>query len=152
MKALPNCPCRIKVSQHCVAEAGPGSGMVFTTATETLDSVSSDQDAGWILDYDIVVNLTRKGVATYCMRSKPTNTGARQECCYDSDGKLITGGAGAGTVDRGSGFGGHYEADYAPYTLAVKCDKIRGGNSCVLKYLEVRPVNNGNNCEKNEPR
>jgi RHS repeat-associated protein len=146
VKELPNCPCYIKTSFRCYFGAGG-----YPVSRTELDDVSSDKDAGWELDSDLIVLATRKGVAANCMRSKASKSGARQECCYDSDGKLITGGPGAGTVDRGCGLNDHIQKDYRPYKLAEACDKIKGGNSCVQKYLEVRPVNNGNNCDKNEP-
>ena len=148
MKELPNCPCQIKRSAHCTFRM---RAETFAHWVETLEEVSSDKDAGWDLDSALIVAATRKGVAAHCIRSKATKVGARQECCYDSNGDLITGGAGAGTTDRGSGLG-HKKADWDPYKLAVQCDKAQGGNSCVLKYLELRPVNNGNNCKKNEPK
>ncbi len=147
MKALPNCPCTIKVSLRCYYGAG-----VYPVTRVELDEVSSDKEAGWELDLSAVVEFTRGGAASSCIRSSPSSTGARQECCYDAGGALITGGPGAGTADRGGlGLGDHVEKDYSPAALAAQCDKIKGGNSCIRKYLEVRPINNGNKCRKNEP-
>lgn len=93
--------------------------------------------------------------AKWCIRSKKSGSSkSGQQCCYDSNGKLITHGAGAGTPDKVSpdeknfGSGGHQEADVNPYDLALKCDGGSPG-AAAAKYREVRPPNNANGCEKN---
>ena len=83
--------------------------------------------------------------ATQCMRSKPkTDGGPGQQCCFDSSGNLITGGAAAGTPDKVAPDGPidalkHYRTDVIPFE---RCGWE--------KYLEMRPPNNGNKCAKNE--
>jgi RHS repeat-associated protein len=85
--------------------------------------------------------------AEWCIRSHTIGSGARNQCCYDRNGILITHGSGAGTVDRSGGVG-HVTQDYIPYTWALSCDRGTPGLH-VAKYLEVRPIENGNNCRQN---
>ena len=81
------------------------------------------------------------GAAT-CVRSKPTQEGTAQQCCYDTNGKLITGGRAAGTPDKASSSISkvkHYYVDVHPTGLMDWQD-----------YNTGRPPNNGNNCCENE--
>lgn len=95
------------------------------------------------------------------MRSNTAGGKPGEQCCYDKDGKLITGGTGAGTADKaspGSGFSdtwenlffdsGHQDQDVSPADDAIRAD---GGQSSPHndKYKELRPVNNKNNCTPN---
>lgn len=84
------------------------------------------------------------------MRSKPSASKSSQQCCYDGKGKLITHGTGAGTPDKKAPGYGHQAEDVVPYRWAVECDGGKPGEN-VAKYLDVRPPNNGNDCEKNPP-
>lgn len=146
MDGLPDCPCHIWFETRCTPIYGYGA-----TINGHKLLVSSDSEAGWKADPSWIV-LAKKvrfgSTAEHVIRSKPEANGARQECNYDASGDLLTHGPGAGTVDRGSG-SNHNKLDVEPYFLAEQCDKIKGGNSSVLKYLEVRPINNGNGCRKN---
>ena len=88
--------------------------------------------------------------ASRCIRSKFTKGKPSQQCCYDSSGKLITSGVGAGSPDRN--FPNHQESDVDPWMCAAELD----GNLGVIKdgphmreYLARRPANNGNNCTAN---
>jgi len=83
--------------------------------------------------------------AKWCMRSIKNATSAGQQCCYTPDGKLITHGAGAGTVDKYSGtirnFPWHREHDMLPWDWC----EAAGMESVYWKY---RPINKG---PKNKP-
>ncbi len=101
--------------------------------------------------------------ATKCFRSYPytkTQMGkSGQQCCYDANGKLITGGSGAGTPDkvstcsgekkdgamiiRQSGLWGHYFKDVRPW---VKFGGVNGGWK---EYNKTWVPNQGNNCKLN---
>lgn len=101
--------------------------------------------------------------ATECYRSYPvmeTTEGAScQQCCYDSSGKLITGGSGAGTPDKEStcsgenssgvmtmrltGILGHYKKDVVPW------DEMGGKDSGWKKYNLFWVPNKGNACREN---
>ncbi len=75
------------------------------------------------------------------MRSKNYD-GAAQQCCYDSKGKLITHGPGAGTPDKadsGTNLSEHVKKDVFPFLWC-------GGWE---KYNAVCPPYNGNNCKTN---
>jgi RHS repeat-associated protein len=83
--------------------------------------------------------------ASWCMRSIEFGDSA-QQCCYDSNGDLMTELLAAGTPDRvAASFGnsiylGHYGHDVAPYNLSVDLDRVgdygsarppsQGGGSC----------------------
>lgn len=94
--------------------------------------------------------------ASNCLRSRAANqSGAAQQCCYDSSGKLITHGPGAGTPDSvqpGFPWTGHYQSDVAPFTLAKWIDENGAGcgyGGFVNKYLLARPPNSGSGCLPN---
>ncbi|MCC6410694.1 MAG: hypothetical protein IT270_03490 [Saprospiraceae bacterium] len=116
---------------------------------------------GWAADKG-EINKYHKG-AVYCFRSYPyvkTEAGkSGQPCCYDAEGKLITGGSGAGTPDkistcsgekpdgtmlvRESGLWGHYFKDVKPWNNA-------GGEKDGWKvYNKLWVPNNANNCPEN---
>jgi hypothetical protein len=90
--------------------------------------------------------------AVYDMRSKKQAEygGAGQQCTYDSNLRLITHGAGAGTPDKAAPgfFGSHYAEDVEPYEWALELDGGKPGKY-VEMYLSVRPPNNANNCPIN---
>jgi RHS repeat-associated protein len=135
LKGLPSCPCRLA----CVKP-------FFTWGALNPDPSVWNNPSTWTFGY-------HPG-ATWSMRSKPSSSGAGQQCCYDSNAKLITHGPGAGTPDKSSpdannwGAGGHQSVDVLPYDWALDCDGGTPGESAA-KYREVRPPDNGNGCEKN---
>ena len=144
MDGIPNCPCSISVTKVCTYVP---KGDRDIRVEKTILQVSSDANAGWSLDIDLLVHPP----AEWCIRSGPNPRGAGQQCCYDSNGKLITGGTGAGTTDRSTSLMSHFVHDWLPAYWASQCDSKNGGNACIDKYLAVRPINNGNKCAKNEP-
>lgn len=87
--------------------------------------------------------------ASNCMRSHSTPSGAGQQCCYDADGQLITGGGGAGMPDLVSPDNpGHVKADVEAFNIATYLDE-----HCTMfpqfvdMYIEVRPPNQGKDSE-----
>lgn len=84
--------------------------------------------------------------AANCIRSSTATKGGHgQQCCYDSLGKLITGGLGAGSPDYSHSWpptGEHFFDDVRPWE---NCR--RGG--MLWDYFEYRPANNGNKCAAN---
>lgn len=129
---LPNCPCQITVDNNG-------------------NPVNPNPDE-W--ENPVVPNCCHPGAA-WCMRSCPSVDGdPGQQCCYDSNGQLITEGEGAGTPDivapcNWTGLPwwdawSHYNEDVAPY----KHCKAAGMLDCYLKH---RPPNNGNGCTCNPP-
>ncbi|MCP4589426.1 MAG: hypothetical protein GY842_01650 [bacterium] len=80
--------------------------------------------------------------AAKCVRSTPAEpNGSGQQCCYDTQKKLITEGSGAGTPDRyhADEFTlGHTIFDVLPYFICPQSD-----------YHKGRPPNNGNKCADN---
>jgi hypothetical protein len=89
--------------------------------------------------------------ADKCMRSKPKN-GRSNQCCYDSNGRLITHGSGSGSSDNVPGsfptFFGHKANDMDPADLAKKLDNGKWGKYSE-KYLLVRPQIGSEKCPKN---
>ena len=79
--------------------------------------------------------------ASWCMRSKEFGKSA-QQCCYDSNGDLMTDLPAAGTPDRvASGFGnglytGHYLHDVAPFNFAEDLNRV-------TDYGSARPPSQG---------
>jgi hypothetical protein len=81
-----------------------------------------------------------------------------QQCCYDTNGKLIKDGSGAGTPDkvstckgenpdgtmkvRSSGLWGHYFRDVRPWV------KLGGENNGWIEYNKIWVPNKGNNCDE----
>jgi len=134
LKALPSCPCSLTL--HCTV----GNKFEALNPDPKIWKDPSDKGPG-----------VHTG-ATWNMRSKPTSDGAAQQCSYDANGRLITWGPGAGTADRYSSFFNHVADDYTPAMWAIQCDRLRKNESCIRQYLEVRPINNGNNCARNPPQ
>jgi RHS repeat-associated protein len=86
--------------------------------------------------------------AKLCRRASGKRHGPGQQCCYDSSGRLITGGISAGTPDIVSPewrfhAPDHFDKDVAP---AIHCWK---GGLYEYYYLKYRPPNNGKNCPPN---
>jgi len=81
------------------------------------------------------------GAAVEIRTRKLDGTLSGQQCCYDAEGRLITGGLAAGTPDRISpsvGRIGHYWEDVKSFQVALKL-----GPRFLMMYLEVRPPNRG---------
>ena len=89
--------------------------------------------------------------ANRCMRSKPSGGHANQ-CCYDSSGKLLTGGSGIGSADFAPGtvwtFLDHRAHDMQPADLATKLDNGKWG-PWSEKYISVRPQMGTGKCPDN---
>lgn len=117
---------------------------------------------GWAIEKGDLSKF-HKGAAT-SFRSYPaikTNAGkSGQQCCYDSDGHLITSGQAAGTPDKVStcsgetkkgivklriiGLPGHFKSDVKPWKQFMKGDSLGW-----RKYNLVWVPNTGNNCIEN---
>ena len=82
------------------------------------------------------------------MRQDFSDGGPGQQCCYDKNGNLITGGESAGTPDKVAPQGPfdtyfHWEEDVQTFNWCKDSGNID-------KYWEVRPPNNGNKCKENK--
>ena len=116
---------------------------------------------GWAKD---VGNIKKyHSGATESFRSYPaikTSEGhSGQQCCYGTDGRLITGGRGAGTPDKVStcngedaqgvmktdygSLWGHYIKDVRPW------DRFGGQKDGWVQYNQLWPPNNKNGCDSN---
>jgi RHS repeat-associated protein len=118
---LPNCPCSVTL---CPAPAPP----------------LNPNPAIWMNPGPALQDY-HPG-ATWDMRSHPVPGDSGQQCEYDANGMLITGGEAAGTPDRVSPNANvflHSLADVSPFW-----DCKDAGLLAV--YLTWRPPNNGNNC------
>ena len=151
VKALPDCPCTIKVSgNNCVQKDVP-----FDTAEYRCSYQSG------------TLKFYHPGAEFELRQSKPSQkqkdtglTKIGQQCTYgrrkkgDTVAYLITEGPAAGTVDKfGAVLGGmflHRDADVDSFCLALKCSK-NTFNQCVEQYLSVRPVNKGKSCKPFDP-
>ena len=81
-----------------------------------------------------------------CIRSKQkTACGAQQQCCYDSQLKLIpSGDPGAGTPDKAADYSKHQDEDVEPYHWCCKqCEKKE-----YCDYYIKGPRKGGNSCNK----
>jgi hypothetical protein len=128
---LPECPCEMKV----------------------VDGEAENPDPKNFKGPLTVTNQALHPGAKWELRSLGTDSG--QQCCYDSSGKLLTSGFGAGTADKFSPANGpvaiarHFKDDVIPFFAALTLDGGRHGKN-VAKYIEVRPPNDGENCEINK--
>ncbi|PAA61939.1 hypothetical protein BOX15_Mlig021480g2 [Macrostomum lignano] len=88
--------------------------------------------------------------ADFCVRSwpleLPDGTSARQQCCYDDHGQLLTDPTvGAGTSDRRADIFGHWSVDVRPFLAC--CQLTDGSNKLAMKspscavYYSRRPPN-----------
>ena len=141
LAGLPDCPCSIRklVVKHKFC------GWTISTSVYW---VNPDARV-WTTPSDLLFGY-HPGAAA-CMRSRPqAGSNAGQQCCYDENGALITGGWGAGTPDKTNpgvqqlGPDGHQAQHVAPADWANEL-----GDDYRQKYLQVRPPNNGNNCPEN---
>jgi len=119
---IPNCPCSLMIS--------PTQGKAFNPNRKKWDNPKPAKQK------------YHPGAA-YCMRSKKIkNIIAGQQCCYNSDGMLITRGPGAGTPDivtPNYRWPSHWWRDVRPYNI---CKRV----GLLGMYLKGWPPNNGNNC------
>ena len=110
----------------------------------SLNPVDNPSNKIWKADLSCMIN-GRPWCAYYhhgadgCLRSKELSKfGARQQCCYDTNGNIIKPGLlGAGTPDRSGSFFGHLSADVWPFDWCCKeckqlchyyIDDVRRGN------------------------
>jgi len=131
MNSLPTCPCTLKKVTKCTTPSmGTGQQYEYTyLATPQGWGHDFGTDpvvaVGVAWESEIPVPGTHPG-AEECIR-KDAGSGATQQCCYSSDGALITTGLGAGTPDRNESGGiwaTHWEADVMPWACAWYLDGI----------------------------
>jgi len=111
---LPDCPCKFD------------------------EDLKDEGDGTWSANFNS--NWFHPG-ASKEMRWTPLNGGPGQQCTYDAEGNLITGGLAAGTPDKhspSSNILGHTAHDVAPL-FAYSCKQ----------YFSVFPPNNGKKCGAN---
>ena len=92
------------------------------------------------------------GCTMYSYRTRhPTVQGAGNQCCYDAQGALITGGLSAGTIDRFApvdtvGIVRHVIHDVLPF---IACCSLCRGNceSCDLYTKRRRPLHSESGCK-----
>jgi len=82
-----------------------------------------------------------------CLRSvRQTATGAGQQCCYGTDGKLLTPGTpGAGTPDRSTSYSSHQELDVKTYNWC--CKECERGTSYCNYYINELRKGNDSHCQ-----
>jgi YD repeat-containing protein len=130
---LPACPCAV--------------GIHFRAADRCFEMCKKIHDDGWQDDWFISMGHYH-AAACWCIRSKPptpirgSEYRARQQCCYDGKGNLITSGDWAGTPDLGGG-SDHSQLDVKPYDLLRICGRLD-------LYFKYRKPNNSNNCTDNK--
>jgi hypothetical protein len=117
--------------------------------------LATDQDGDFIVPDDALWSpggTSHHPGAEFCMRSDCDSVpdgGPGQQCCYDSTGKLLTVGGGAGTPDLIAPCGlldisSHADEDVASFEHCSRAGML----SC---YLFHRPPNNGLGCTCNPP-
>ncbi|CAD5126546.1 unnamed protein product [Dimorphilus gyrociliatus] len=86
--------------------------------------------------------------AHHCIRSiSPSQSGHRQQCCYDQAGNILPFENGGGTVDLGSNLLSHYFKDVRPYNF---CCKSGNKDLCSL-YSELRPTDDCSGYQPERP-
>jgi len=138
---LPPCPCNIKKPTHY---GDPNSWPIGLPEGWEWDRALSSPAPFFVWIATGVWNF-HPG-ADSCIRSLPSESGAVQQCCYDSEGYLITDGTGVGTPDLASG-PDHRPLDVSPFIWAMCLDKGFSGPHIDL-YLTYRPPN-VKHCDKN---
>ena len=155
LRGLPDCPCTLTVK--CVRVRY--KWFLWWEWGHTKYNVFNNPDAKKWDDPEKASGTFHPGAAV-CMRSKNAiANGAGQQCCYDSDGDLLTHGRGAGTPDQSAPIGAtgraeHFFKDVKPYSDAVYLDSEARFGGFVDKYIEMRPPNPGKDaagkpCPKN---
>jgi len=119
---LPACPCTLGEIALDVVDAAGGRWVDETALTLQNYHPGASRDIRWV---------------------PPANSSDRrgQQCTYDENGRLITSGLGAGTLDQvspGVDMLGHYASDVRPWST----------RSCVEYYAEW-PTDNRNGCLDN---
>jgi hypothetical protein len=172
LRDLPDCPCVLWVWETTLVNKRTGKPCQPSDAQEDKVLVKTGVKR-FIGDTDYSEPeppfdpLDHPG-ADLCIRSTQSASGAGQQCCYDKDGKLITGGRGAGTPDKDAPDGwweglnavagtGHMGADVYPFRNAVRADNMGHISPTwhagvhVKQYWEVRRPNQGNKNRPNQP-
>lgn len=129
LNKLPACPCFI-------CEFFVGESEESKKWDEPVKAPKEHPGALWCIR-----TLAGKGLVKNFRLEVPANPG--QQCCYNGDGDLITGGAGAGTPDLAGAYSNveeHFRLDVYPFLV---CEKA----GLVSEYLKARPPNNKNNCQ-----
>jgi hypothetical protein len=149
---LPACPCSVnKVVRYskvvCSRDESPYVWVRHIVNPDPKTWDGPNRVGLWAQRWVPGITLYHPG-AYYELRSKPAENGARQQCCYDARGRLITHGPGAGTADKASSFWGHDQEDIGPFELAFDLDGRKYGYHVNL-YLIVRPIDKKNKCPKN---
>ena len=143
---LPDCPCELTTDSDGVSVI---DGVIVNDDLDREGTWNESSEAGDTLAF---WEPYHPG-ASYELRWNPTlpfNPG--QQCTYDEDRLLITGGLGAGTADLVSPGGltnpiladHHSKVDVVPFKDDDPATRI----SCNT-YLQRRPTNNGNSCNSN---
>lgn len=143
LDALPPCPCTVPVGGADVPDKikVQHNGEPVTFQLSKIGLVTGKFHPG----------------ATWELRQELSKSGPGQQCTYDKDGNLITGGESAGTPDifspTGPSGGGLFGDYHTPFKDHVREDvqtfthcKRAGMINC---YLCHRPPNNGNKCKEN---
>jgi hypothetical protein len=140
---LPDCPCNISCTKRGVVCTGDFSSYEYEYETVCAPSGFS---LGWGITYPFYLQKYHPG-ACYDLRGIGV---PRTQCTYDCSGKLITEGPGIGTVDYENIPGGHlpYDVDVVDEIIELEGGTLREGCWFEL-YKRLRPLKNGNNCEKN---
>ncbi len=152
---LPDCPCDISCIKTRCSSSGSWNPYVpvrevayqSVCAPEGWDIARMD-DARHLAVYLLMADF-HPG-ALYEMRKTGKNGISGQQCMYDANGKLITKGVGAGSVDKASpnnGVAGHKDADVDPAVMAMTLDgnpsRPDPNGKYFNLYMKVRPANKG---------
>ena len=162
LDGLPNCPCSSKRPARVFYRSDKCGNVTYTDL-----GYENSLPEGWA--WDLAVSYPILPVLGYqvwsfhpgadkCMRSHGGRTDrSTQQCCYDSNGGLITSGPGAGSPDINDP--DHFTGEVDPYLCALYLDdsevggRHRGRPSHpgfnVGLYNSLRPSNNGKGCKDN---
>lgn len=109
---------------------------------------------GWFVNWYLGLTPSTHPGADKCIRTQgsPNERVPSQQCCYKG-GKLITDGAGAGSVDYNTP--SHEASDVDPWMCAMKLDGRTqpngrlhvGGGAHFRMYEARRPADKGKDCE-----
>lgn len=155
LKAIANCPCQLNISGGKPVK--PNTGIWYDPGPA---SQKFHPGACWCMRQIPLLPKVKRincgthylipgvfGPPCYCEHPCELLPPPAQQCCYDSKGKLITEGPGAGTPDVVGPTGitaidFHLNVDVQPY---ISCKKA----GLFDLYLKNRPPNNGKNCNSN---
>jgi len=141
LKCMPKCSRYGDLTCDEIIACEKEKGMGWIDKLPPCPCFASEVSLEWYRDRDWVVNKYHKG-ATECYRNEhpAKSVGPKIQCCYDNDGRLITGGQSAGTPDKGGFWDGHRHNDVIPWK---KCRWEKYNK-------ELRPPQNKNGCATNE--